>query len=127
MYNRYRYQDLINPFQGKIDYVRNQLAFSLKLNQQKEFAWLILNNGLAGRYDYIDGEDEFSGRLEFSLRNWGTKYLETGATIGNSFALPTPYDLYWKGDSQTLGNPNLKSEKATGYQIWLKGNIPKQL
>jgi vitamin B12 transporter len=125
VYNRYRYQDLINPFQGKIDYVRNQLAFSLKLNQQKEFAWLILNNGLVGRYDYIDGEDEFSGRLEFSLRNWGTKYLETGATIGNSFALPTPYDLYWKGDSQTLGNPNLKSEKATGYQIWLKGNIPQ--
>ena len=125
VYNRYRYQDLINPKQSNIDYTRNQAAVSLKLNQQKEFAWLILNNGLAGRYDYIDGEDEFSGRLEFSLRNWGTKYLETGATIGNSFALPTPYDLYWKGDSQTLGNPNLKSEKATGYQIWLKGNIPQ--
>ena len=123
-HNRYRYRDLINPSLGKIDYVRNQFAFSLKLNQQKEFAWLIVNNGLAGRYDYIESEDEFSGRLEFSVRNWGTKYLETGATIGNSFALPTPYDLYWKGDSQTLGNPNLKSEKATGYQIWLKGNIP---
>jgi hypothetical protein len=22
-------------------------------------------------------------------------------TIGNSFALPSPFDLYWKGDSQT--------------------------
>ncbi|OQC06072.1 MAG: vitamin B12/cobalamin outer membrane transporter [Candidatus Cloacimonetes bacterium ADurb.Bin089] len=123
--NRYRYRDLIYPSQGKIDYVRNQLAFSFKLNQQKEFAWLIFGNGLAGRYDYIEDEDEFSGRLEFSVRNWGTKYLETGATIGNSFALPSPFDLYWKGDSQTLGNPNLKSEKATGYQLWLKGNIPQ--
>lgn len=124
-YNRYRYRDLINPQQGKINYLRNQFALALKLNQQKEFAWLIVNNGLAGRYDYIKGEDEFSGRLEFSVRNWGNNYLETGATIGNSFALPSPFDLYWKGDSQTLGNPNLKSEKATGYQIWLKGNIPK--
>ena len=123
--NRYRYRDLIYPSQGKIDYVRNQLAFSFKLNQQKEFAWLIFSNGLAGRYDYIEDEDEFSGRLEFSVRNWETKYLETGVTIGNSFALPSPFDLYWKGDSQTLGNPNLKSEKATGYQLWLKGNIPQ--
>jgi len=124
-YNRYRYQDLINTHQSKIDYVRNQFALALKLNQQKEFAWLIVNNGLAGRYDYIEGEDEFRGRLEFSARNWGNNYLETGATIGNSFALPSPFDLYWKGDSQTLGNPNLKSEKATGYQIWIKGNIPQ--
>jgi hypothetical protein len=35
---------------------RNQFALALKLNQQKEFAWLIVNNGLAGRYDYIEGE-----------------------------------------------------------------------
>jgi len=54
-------------------------------------------------------------------------YIETtiGGTLGTSFALPSPYDLYWKGDSQALGNPDLKSEHSQGWQIWMSNQWNK--
>ncbi len=42
------------------------------------------------------------------------------AVYANSYSLPSFYDIYWKGDIQTQGNKELKSEFSKGYEIIYK-------
>ena len=39
------------------------------------------------------------------------------ANLGTSYMNPSFYELYYKGDSQTQGNPDLQPEKSFGYRI----------
>lgn len=117
-FNRYQNNNLLNSA-NNLDFssrfANSILKTELKLDKG-EFIWI--NSG-ALRYDLTEREDEFSWRLESSLQHLG--YIETniGGTLGTSFSLPSPYDLYWKGDSQALGNPDLKSEYSRGWQLWM--------
>ncbi|MBP9037969.1 MAG: TonB-dependent receptor [Candidatus Syntrophosphaera sp.] len=123
-YNGYQNNNLLNSA-NNLDFfsrfANSILKTELKLDKG-EFIW---SNSGALRYDLTEREDEFTWRLESSFQHLG--YIETilGATLGTSFALPSPYDLYWKGDSQALGNPDLKSEHSRGWQIWMSNQWNK--
>ena len=39
------------------------------------------------------------------------------SSIGTSYTLPSFFELYWQGDSQTQGNPDLVPERSFGYRI----------
>jgi outer membrane receptor protein involved in Fe transport len=44
--------------------------------------------------------------------------MQLGSTLGNAYSLPSLYDMYWIGDSETQGNANLKSETSSGTSYW---------
>jgi outer membrane cobalamin receptor len=71
-----------------------------------------------GRHDLTEAENVSCWRVETEVRKQGWIQSSLGGTWGTSFALPSPYDLYWKGDSQAIGNPDLNSERSQGGQIW---------
>jgi len=122
---RYRYENILYSSFGAIDKTSPQSSVSANVQYQMQPGYFMLTNSVAMRYDHLQQDDHLSARYEAALRNWGDKYLEIGGTIGNSYAVPSPYDLYWKGDSQAMGNPDLRSENSFGYQIWLQGTLPQ--
>jgi len=121
--NGYLYENLFHPSQSAIDSETAQGSLSASFVNQLQTGIIILKPSLAVRHDWLEDEEHLSGRMEFSVRNWGASYVEAGATVGNSFAVPSAYDLYWKGDAQAIGNPSLKSESSFGYQAWMQLNL----
>jgi len=76
-------------------------------------------------------ELQFSGNAaDYLNKEGGNNYgINGGVTIGKSLRLliqsgyfldynePSFYELYWKGDKQVIGNPDLLSEKSKGWKI----------
>lgn len=121
----YEYRDLYHQNPVNIDTLSTQFSYGGSL--QVAFSplyWLQVKSSAAARWDQYDSKIHPSGRVELSLRNPGDSFIELGGTYGTSFAMPSPYDLFWKGDSQAIGNPQLKSENSEGYQAWAQGSTP---
>jgi hypothetical protein len=55
--------------------------------------------------------------LEASLHRSGVWNWQFSATRARTFALPSFYDLFWKGDTQTVGNPDLQAETAHSWHL----------
>lgn len=121
-YQRYQNQNLLNPA-NDLDHSHNFANLSLKSGLELDKGELIYSAAGAARYDRSGSKNNLSWRLEGSIRHFG--YLEStlGGTLGTSFALPSPYDLYWRGDSQAIGNPDLASESSRGWQVWLENRL----
>ncbi|MCB5246633.1 MAG: TonB-dependent receptor plug domain-containing protein [Candidatus Cloacimonetes bacterium] len=119
---RYRNQNLLNPV-NNLDHSSAFANASLKSGLELDLGDLIYTGAGALRFDHAGMDDNLSWRLEGSAKNYG--YVETtlGGTWGTSFALPSPYDLYWRGDSQAIGNPDLASERSRGWQLWLENRL----
>lgn len=116
----YELDNLLNPPLSIAETGRTQTAFSLKLLMEDGF--LLENNRLqAGmRLDNVTDFGTFSSwRVEDVYRHYGMVELQGGFAFGSGFSLPSFYDLYWKGDSQSLGNPDLEPETSLGGSIWL--------
>ncbi|MGC9361346.1 MAG: TonB-dependent receptor, partial [Candidatus Syntrophosphaera sp.] len=109
--------------QADLDHYSRFANASLKGGLKLDLDDMIWDSSAAGRYDYGNREENFSWRLESSLRRVGRIETTLGATLGTSFSLPSPYDLYWRGDSQALGNPDLESESSRGWQFWLQNRL----
>jgi len=56
-------------------------------------------------------------RWEFNHAFYSNFPFKIKSSIGTSYNIPSFYDLYWKGDSQTTGNPNLKLEESFGWRV----------
>ncbi len=76
-------------------------------------------NVLNLRYDKNERFNDFfsykiSSQIKFNF------LVETtfGGNFGNAESLPSFYNLYWKGDAQASGNPDLIPEKSNGYEIF---------
>lgn len=84
------------------------------------------DNGLdvqAGiRRDNFDSFDDFtSWNLGLSWRMPNSAY-RVHASLGRGLVKPSYYELF-ANDSYTLGNPNLKPERNTGYDIGIEAEI----
>jgi outer membrane cobalamin receptor len=114
----YERKDLLSPALSIPETRRKQGAVSLKASNESQWQYLT-NNVQAGiRLDDVTDFGTFtSWRLEEQLKTDTDVQLQAGATIGNSFSLPSFYDLYWKGDAQSLGNPALEPETSMGGSI----------
>lgn len=87
----------------------------------KETNWFIFDSQMSSRIDYNQAfRANYSYRLEQKVRYNSYIPMELNINLGKSYMLPSFYDLYWKGDSQTTGNPNLKPEKSMGIRATVK-------
>lgn len=120
--NRYQNADLLASGTAP-DYDTRFTNGSLKAGCKLDRGAFLWKNSAALRLDQAGEENNLSWRLESSLQHFSWLDTTLGATLGTSFALPSPYDLYWKGDSQALGNPQLRSEKSRGWQLWLANQL----
>jgi outer membrane cobalamin receptor len=126
----YELDDLLNPASSIPQTDRNQVSVSLKLRAEDMFL-LDNNQAQAGvRIDEVTGfGTNTSWRFEDVYQWQGPVELQGGFTLGTGFSLPSFYDLYWKGDSQSLGNPDLEPEASMGGSLSLraeyKGNSLK--
>jgi len=80
------------------------------------------------KYDFTGWESEFVGsyRLDDTHRSYRVETVNNiyllmpfmvNANIGTSYMIPSFYDMYWIGDSQTVGNPDLLPEESLGWRV----------
>jgi len=114
----YERKDLLYPDQSISEHYRNQSAFAFKTLLESEID-TYKNQVQAGfRIDKVNGFNDFtSWRLEELFKADGVVSCQIGASFGTGFSLPSFYDLYYKGDAQSLGNPDLKPETSHGGNI----------
>lgn len=72
----------------------------------------------AARADYSDDRLHPTWRLENELRLPFAGELKCGGYAGTAFSQPSLFDMYWIGDSETHGNPDLESETSFGYSLY---------
>jgi len=121
----YQYTETTNEVNSIPEIKRSSYALfsEAALNRELgDFApWL----KFAGRYDNAqDFSPEQSGSIIGGINY--EKELSISATIGRlwGFTLPSFYSLYWKGDAEATGNPDLVPETSEG--IKLEGSIQYQ-
>ncbi len=87
---------------------------------QKSFypAYMELKLLAAGRGDYSEQELHPTWRIENEIILPFKHDLRLGGYVGTAFSQPSLFDMYWIGDSETQGNPNLKSESSTGFSLY---------
>ncbi|MFA5570218.1 MAG: TonB-dependent receptor plug domain-containing protein [Sphaerochaetaceae bacterium] len=74
---------------------------------------------LSFREDYSKKwKDNLSYGYDLHFKMYYPVELTLGAGIGSNFSYPSFYDLYWKGDFQTTGNPDLKGETALHKKVY---------
>ncbi|MCK4654300.1 MAG: TonB-dependent receptor, partial [Candidatus Cloacimonetes bacterium] len=76
---------------------------------------------LSGRWDFTSEFKDFGSwkiSPECSYENV-FKFI-VGGSAGNGFTIPSFYNLYWKGDSQAMGNPYLIPEESLSWQVFSK-------
>ncbi|MGJ0486242.1 MAG: TonB-dependent receptor domain-containing protein [Methylomicrobium sp.] len=71
--------------------------------------------------------DENEAFGDYVTGNIGWRYnsdigISPFASFGNAFKAPTFNDLYWPRSSFSFGNPNLKPEKSTSFEVGVAGN-----
>lgn len=73
----------------------------------------------------IDFDSELSNRLDYKIiyQNWFD--LELGGGYGNSYQLPSFYDLHWMEGIQAVGNTDLLPEDSKGWNIFHKVQVAK--
>lgn len=119
----YSFKNLLN--QTNISGDRQNSALSLR--GQQDFYPSILRTRTVGavRADYSDEELHPTWRIEQELGvPVGTELL-IGGYVGTAFSQPSLFDMYWIGDSETHGNPDLKNEESFGYNLYADLSIPR--
>lgn len=123
-YEKYEYEEITNE-ENSIPQVfrENFAAFGNTKLEQNLFPYRI---GLiaSARWDHItDFKDFTSWRIspEFAYENILT--ITCGGNVSNGFTLPSFYSIYWKGDTQVAGNPDLKQEESLSWQLFSHFNF----
>lgn len=116
----YKRKDVLYPALSIPQHDRSQSAVSLQASAVNDF-YLFSNSFQTGlRIDKVTDFGSFtSWRVEDVIKKEGILDWNSGFYLGNGYSLPSFYDLYWKGDAQSLGNPDLKPETSVGYGVWM--------
>ncbi|MFC1501908.1 TonB-dependent receptor domain-containing protein [bacterium] len=70
------------------------------------------------RWDhYSDAGSQVSPKIGMMIKCNKSNTLRIRGNIGQAFRVPTFNDLYWPEDMYTKGNPNLKAEVSTNWDI----------
>jgi vitamin B12 transporter len=96
---------------------RENYALALRGGHKYPLAVLDGKTQLSLRADAGDNEEHFTWRAEQELSYQAGARYYLGGNLGTAFALPSLYDMYWIGDSETLGNPDLESEKSRAFSL----------
>lgn len=96
---------------------RDNFALGLRAGQKYGLSFVQGYSQLSLRRDYADSEVHDSWRAEQDFSYQASLKYRLGASYGTAFSLPSLYDMYWIGDSETMGNPELQSEISEGYSL----------
>lgn len=96
----------------------NNIAISSVLNKKIAVFPFSFNWNSFARFDSYDKDRQFSYTLTPELKFISFFDLLLGISCSRSFIVPSFYELYWKGDTQAVGNPELKSELNNSRQIY---------
>ena len=121
----YQYTETTNEVNSIPEIERGSYAIFSEAALNREMGDIIPWLKLAGRYDNAqDFSPEQSGSIIGGINY--EKELSISATIGRlwGFTLPSFYSLFWKGDAEAIGNPDLVPETSEG--IKLEGSIEYQ-
>jgi vitamin B12 transporter len=117
----YALKDLLYPAQSIDETSRSLLAAAVKASHAFEFGLFEYTAQGGFRLDHTRAFGSFpSWRIEQLLTLDGVILYELSAAVGTGFSLPSFYDLYWKGDAQSLGNPDLEPETSLSGSISLQ-------
>lgn len=113
----FKYNDLLHNLTS-IDKIRHTTrSYFSSINLSKDFYDFDTDLTFSGRYDSNSHLKNYrSWRIETNNNLYSYLPLNLKANIGTSYMIPSFYDLYWKGDSQTNGNPDLKPEESFGWR-----------
>jgi outer membrane cobalamin receptor len=104
--------------------VRDNTGLMLRAEHKQHFPYLDYSLTGAGRLDIDSAATHKTWRLEQLITiPWATE-LKLGNTLGTAYSLPSFFDMYWIGDSETQGNPNLTSESSFGTSFWANLSHP---
>lgn len=67
--------------------------------------------------DYSDSDAQVSPKIGFIYNYVNTLNFALRGNWGRSYRLPSFNDLYWPAGAFTAGNPDLKPEKGSGYDL----------
>lgn len=96
---------------------RENFAFGLKAAQKYALYSFDGSTQLSVRRDFSNEQGHNSWRMEQEFSHAAQLKYSLGASLGTAFSLPSLYDMYWIGDSETQGNPLLKNESSNGYNL----------
>jgi len=114
----FEYNDLLYNLNSidKLSHQINSYFSSFKI--MRDLYYVVPQLIMSTRYDnHSDLDDYLSWRLEFNNQVYSVIDFEIKSSLGTSYTVPSFYDLYWKGDSQTNGNPDLKAEESIGWRV----------
>lgn len=95
--------------------------------QWKVTAGLVLLD-LSWRQEWLSEQKGLSGwRLAPGLEIGESWKLRLGVALHRSNTLPSFYELYWQGDTQAMGNPDLQPEELLTWQTRLEFEFRKQI
>lgn len=117
MHYKFTQYDVYNSGSTSVKGERDNLAFGLRAGQKYHFKWTDGNSQLSWRKDLYDDEQHDSWRAEQDISYQTAIKYSIGGTYGTAFTVPSLYDMYWIGDSETQGNPDLNSESSEGFSI----------
>lgn len=101
----------------------SQYSFSSSVlgSLSKPLGFFDININSSLRYDDHEDFNDFTTYRVAGDISYNSIITPTfNASYGTSFTLPSFYSLYWKGDSQAVGNPDLFPEESKGYQLGLQ-------
>jgi outer membrane cobalamin receptor len=124
--DRFAYVDLLtgnksNPSMFQDSYfISKHSAWEKQINKSK------IKLAASYRADFYERDDKTKSEHSWSVdSDISFDFLIKPTLRGNiskGFTLPSFYDLYWIGDSQTMGNPDLKPEHSNAYNYGLELN-----
>ncbi len=97
---------------------RDNTALGLRAQQSFFPFYLDYKVVAAVRGDYSDKTLHPTWRLEHELSLPTVPQLVIGGFASTAYSQPSLFDMYWIGDSETIGNPSLKSESSCGYNVY---------
>ena len=77
------------------------------------------------RYDDYENGNRVSPKLSLLLRPFSGTTLR--ASAGKGYRVPTLNELYWPDMGWAVGNPHLKPEKSTGYEVSVEQKFGKNV
>ncbi len=120
-HEQFRYNDKLQPDNSiSAKFLENYGAFALTKLEREIYPsiWKLAGSARWDRNNRFKDFTSWSISPEYTYQTLFDIIL--GGSVSNGFTFPSFLSLYWKGDTQTVGNPHLKTEKSLSWQTFGK-------
>jgi vitamin B12 transporter len=120
-YESFQYNEKLHPEQSISKKILKNYAMFANSRLQRSFLFYDLSLSGSIRWDRTNRFDDFtSWHIASNVTNKSTIQFSFGGKVGNGFTYPSFMSIYWKGDSQVTGNPDLIPEEVLSWQMYSK-------